>query len=378
MASVRARQHVYLVPGFFGFANLGELVYFTHVREYLEEACRREGMEVAIHPVRTLPTSSLRRRARRLLETIAETATDDAPIHLVGHSSGGLDVRLLTTPNVALGDDAATEPFASRVKTVVTVASPHHGTPVASFFSSILGQKLLQLLSLSTIYTLRLGRVPIGVLIRLGGILARLDDRVALNSVLLDQLFDQLLSDFTEDRRRSIKQFFSDVGTDQALLPQLLPEQLDLFNASTGDRPGVRYGCVVARSRPPGVRSLLSNGLDPSAHATFTLYYSLYRLAARTPANQTPPVTEPQLRRLEAAYGALPSRRDNDGVVPTLSQVWGEIIHAAAGDHLDVIGHFSCREHVPPHFDWICTNTHFDRPAFESLWTSIARYLAAA
>ncbi len=27
---------LYLVPGFFGFVNLGELVYFTHVRKFLE------------------------------------------------------------------------------------------------------------------------------------------------------------------------------------------------------------------------------------------------------------------------------------------------------------------------------------------------------
>jgi len=30
---MRPRQHVWLVPGFFGFANLGDFAYFGHVRE---------------------------------------------------------------------------------------------------------------------------------------------------------------------------------------------------------------------------------------------------------------------------------------------------------------------------------------------------------
>ena len=28
------RQHVLLVPGFFGFANLGDFAYFAHVRDF--------------------------------------------------------------------------------------------------------------------------------------------------------------------------------------------------------------------------------------------------------------------------------------------------------------------------------------------------------
>ena len=32
------RTHVYLIPGFFGFANLGELKYFAHCKEPIERA----------------------------------------------------------------------------------------------------------------------------------------------------------------------------------------------------------------------------------------------------------------------------------------------------------------------------------------------------
>ncbi|MEJ7596351.1 MAG: hypothetical protein WKG01_00460 [Kofleriaceae bacterium] len=77
-----AVHHVFLVPGFFGFVNFGRLVYFTHVREFLEDAFAREGLSVEIHRVRVKPTSSLRVRAAELLATVREGAPADAPIHL--------------------------------------------------------------------------------------------------------------------------------------------------------------------------------------------------------------------------------------------------------------------------------------------------------
>src|SRR5579864_2276718 len=94
-----AAEHVYLVPGFFGFTNLGELTYFGHVVRFLAE----HGGESAprVHAVKTPPTASLPTRAARLAEAIAATmGPGDAPIHLIGHSSGGLDVRLLLSPGV--------------------------------------------------------------------------------------------------------------------------------------------------------------------------------------------------------------------------------------------------------------------------------------
>ena len=34
------RQHVFLIPGFFGFTSFGELSYFAHVRRALEGGYR--------------------------------------------------------------------------------------------------------------------------------------------------------------------------------------------------------------------------------------------------------------------------------------------------------------------------------------------------
>lgn len=368
-------EHVYLVPGFFGFANLGELRYFTHVREFLREACGRLGVPVAIHDVATHPTASLRRRALRVLDTMAATLPPGASAHLIGHSSGGLDVRMLVSPGIALAPHADAERLVSRVKSVVTVATPHHGTPVASFLTGLLGQQLLQLLSLATIHLLRFGHVPIGVLLRLGATFARVDRHLGVNSALLDQLFGQLLADFSPGRRRAIGRLFGDVHADQALLTQLTPEGMDVFDALARVRPGVRFGSVVTRANPPGVASTFATGLDPSAQATHAIYQALYRLAARTPPARLPPLTRRQAAALTRAYGELPGPSANDGVVPTLSQVWGDVIHAVHADHLDVVGHFDGPAHVPPHFDWLATGTGFGRGHFEALWTDVARFV---
>lgn len=67
-------HHVYLVPGFLGFAHLGKLTYFGHVRRLLTERLTELGLEPRIHIVRTSPTASLPARAVRVAEVIHATA----------------------------------------------------------------------------------------------------------------------------------------------------------------------------------------------------------------------------------------------------------------------------------------------------------------
>jgi triacylglycerol esterase/lipase EstA (alpha/beta hydrolase family) len=369
-------ERVYLVPGFFGFTNLGELKYFGHVRDFLLSASAAEGRGLEVHTVRTPPTSSLRVRAAHLLEAIAASGgRRDGAIHLIGHSSGGLDIRLLLTPGVSLPTAADPRPILPRVRTAVTVAAPHHGTPVAAFFTGLLGEQLLQLLSLSTIYLLRFGTLPVGVLLRLGATFARLDRHLGVNSRLLDQLFGQLLGDFTLGRRRAIGRLLEDVRHDRALLTQLTPAGMDLFDATAASRPGVRCGSVLTQARPPGIGSLMAAGIDPSAHASHAVYRVLYGIAAARDTRNPPTLTRTQALAIRRLHGALPTIAANDGVVPTLSQVWGEVIDVARADHLDVIGHFHGPQHDPPHFDWLATGTGFDRSGFERVWTRVLRFL---
>jgi hypothetical protein len=192
---------------------------------------------------------------------------------------------------------------------------------------------------------------------------------------MLDQLFDQLLGDFSPERRRAVERFFASVGGDQHLLPQITPAGTDVFNASTADRPGVRYACVVARARAPGLRSTLAAGIAPYAQATHALYAALYRIAARTPRARAPALTPEQRKILYRAYRSPTDHRSNDGMVPTLSQLRGELLAAVWADHLDVIGHFHRPTHVPPHVDWLSSGTGFDREDFEAVWREIAVFI---
>jgi len=372
------RHHIYLVPGFFGFANLGDLKYFAHVQDILQSAFERLGVDAAVHPVRTWPTASVRKRTLRLLQTIAETAGEgDGPIHLIGHSSGGLDARLLVAAGASLSEDLPAERYAGRVQTIVTVSSPHRGTPVAAAFNSVFGQRVLQVLSLATMYVLRYGRLPLSAVLRMGGTLVRLDNRMGGGQDALDQLYGELLHDFSDERQKAIHDFFTEVGEDQALLAQLTLAGMDVFNATTRDQPEVRYGCVLTRGRPPGIRSTVSAGIGAYGQASHALYVALYRLAAQTPYDRASMPEYAQVVAMRRAWGDTPDLKTNDGIVPTLSQVWGEVICAVTADHHDVIGHFDDPDHDPPHYDWISSGSGFKRNDFEKLWAGVADWIAA-
>jgi hypothetical protein len=371
---VAGAHHVLLVPGFFGFATLGEFAYFAHVRDLLVEALPAVGVKGEVEVVDTIPTASLARRAALLAETAARLLErGPAALSIVGHSSGGLDARLFVSPEAKLPTEVDVERCARAVRAVVTVATPHRGTPVANAFNTLFGPQMLKVLSVWTIYALRAGRLPIGIVMRLAQILRGRDAPAGV----LDQLWSQLLQDFSAERRRDLQAFFDQVGADRDLVAEITPAGMALFNASTGDRPGVRYGCVVTRARPPGLRSFVGAGIDPYAHATHALFVALYRLAARTPADRVR-VSREILAGLSRAFRVPVDARVNDGMVPTLSQLHGEVIRAVWADHHDVIGHFHHPTHVPPHFDWVASGTGFTRPRFEALWRGVAAFVAAS
>lgn len=358
--------HVFLVPGFFGFANVGELKYFAHVRPVLAGELDARGVDHRIHYVRTRPTAGLDRRAQRLLDTIEAEAGPGDPIHLIGHSTGGLDARM-----------AACESQDPRIETVLCIATPHQGAPLASFFERLEGQRLLGLLSLLGVRVARSHRATF----RMAGLILDgvrlLQAGRALSGQLSEQITRQLLADFDADDQAQILEFLTEVSRDQSLISQLTPTGLRPF-APRLDVPGhVRRGSVVARARRPGLEAVAALGFDATLQALHQVFRWLQTIAAGSEA--TPAPTDWQGESvLSAAFGDahLPAR-DNDGIVPARSQLWGQIVHAAWADHLDVIGHFSAPRHEPPHYDWLPSGSGYRRPHFEALWTDIADFLTS-
>jgi len=274
-------------------------------------------------------------------------------------------------PGVALPTDAAVERLAARLRTVTSISSPHNGTPLASFLATRLGEQALELLSLSTIYLLRYGQLPLRAGLQLGAMFTRLDNLV-LNSAVLDEFFTLLLARFSVGRRRAVERLLAEVAKDRALLVQLTPQAMQVFNATVRDRPDVSYFSVVTRAARPGVATARATGLDPYGQAIHALYGAIHALTARTPAGKQPTLAAAQARALRLAYGKIPSARANDGIVPTTYQVWGKVIAALEADHLDVIGHFRDPLASPPHVDWMTSGSGFTRAAFETVWSDVA------
>lgn len=160
---------VILVHGLFGFDRIGvpgaRFDYFRGIAKHLEE------LGCHAHAVKLPMAASVPARAKELVAAIA--ALPYARIDLIAHSLGGLDARYALTH---LG-------LASRVRSLVTVGTPHRGSPIADYVV----------------------KGPIGAARKLIGA----------------------------------------IGMPMEALEWLTTESLERFNADVPDVPGVRYACVV-------------------------------------------------------------------------------------------------------------------------------------
>lgn len=369
-----SHHHVVLVPGFFGFGSLGQLKYFVGVQQALERKLRSLGLDARVVEVPTLPTASIRHRAARVHETLARVAASGpGPIHVVGHSTGGLDARLAIAPTASLPATVEFEEY-ERLRTLISIDTPHFGTPLAAFFGSAAGYPLLRLIAALAIVTLKQGRLPLGVGLRLARWFVKADDVLGLRNTIADQFFEKVIEDFSPARRAELIAFIEGVSKDQSLIFQLTAAGCDLLNASTADPDHVRYGSVVCRARRPRVTNLLRMRHDAYAQGMHALYVLLSTIAGSSQGATFPELVPEQQRALEKAFGSVPNASASDGVVPTLSQVWGEVIHAADADHLDVIGHYGTGDGGST--DWLPSFSGFDAARFEALWGDVALFIA--
>ena len=77
---------------------------------------------------------------------------------------------------------------------------------------------------------------------------------------------------------------------------------------------------------------------SPYQALTATIYATIYGITSREHENYRSPAPSGDARQLlTGAVGRDVDGTSNDGIVPTLSQVWGELLWAGRGDHLDVL-----------------------------------------
>ena len=107
------------LPGFLGFHQYGfagfEISYFKNLKTRLQN----EGVSFLFPS--TLKTATVAERAEHFSREIMQSANEK--FILIGHSMGGLDGRFAIHH---LDPD-------HRVRALVTLATPHHGTPLASW-----------------------------------------------------------------------------------------------------------------------------------------------------------------------------------------------------------------------------------------------------
>jgi hypothetical protein len=232
----------------FGFGRLASFDYFVHLERAVEERFRAAGLDVETYVADVPPTASIRRRAARLNELVAGTfSASDAPakVHLVGHSTGGLDARLVASPSARLPVPDATRRWLPNLASVTTMNAPHHGTPLAAFFATVSGQRVLYAVSALTFIGLSLGAPPLAAASAVVVAITRLDGAVGLELRVLDRATDALLRMLDDARSREVRLYLDAIQKDQGAIIQVTPEAMDLFQAGVEDRPGVRYQCVA-------------------------------------------------------------------------------------------------------------------------------------
>ena len=305
------------------------------------------------------------------MDAIQQSCVDDVgAIHLVGHSTGGLDARLLASPT-AWPDLPG---WFDRVQTVTSIATPHYGTPLAYFLTTMAGTRLLEALSLLTYVTLRAGGPPLTILTPLIAALGRVDRVFGIEIRALEKTTDLLLRFLEQEGQTEIREWFKGIHTDQGAIIQLTPESMDIFNAGVEDNPRLRYGCVVTRMPPPGPARLLRNLRSPINALSAAVFSTLYVGAGRTSKVYPPPNPPPEVRAyVERELGLEIDNSLNDGLVPTTSMIWGDVVWAGTADHLDVLGHFH-GDRDTSHTDWLVSGAGFREDDFDEAMDALAEF----
>jgi triacylglycerol lipase len=131
VARAAPRLPVVLVHGLMGFDEFAlggsKLRYFRGIGERLEE------MGARVYRPRLPALASIPERAGKLAAFVR--ALEEPRVNLIAHSMGGLDARYAIA-KLGLGE---------RVASLVTIATPHHGTPLAELKDTVPAAALRQM-----------------------------------------------------------------------------------------------------------------------------------------------------------------------------------------------------------------------------------------
>jgi hypothetical protein len=431
--------HVVLVPGFAGFDALGQLEYYSGITPLFRRwsASHPEAAAV-LHYFDNLPTAGVDTRAARLRAWLAKRVArgqirDGDRVALVGHSTGGLDVRRAIWDLAQLqepipvdgprGEAFTVAPAAilEAVRRVAFLSVPQHGTNIADWVRAHPVERALAVTGLRAIVRAAAG-VPAADMFQgwVAGFAAALagadfllavqdalteievganDDpsRVAAAHEALAQLtlwLRHLSSDFSAVNDLATKApprsrspaHFSAAARDRE---RELWERAGIRTASwatVGARP---FRFEPGRAAPRWDRTKPWTWPELSAHDDAAVrmdvvYRWAYRACAGGPFTW-PAAASPALVPLGGAAPETIELWDNDGIVNTASMLWpdGAATVLVRGDHGDVLGHHRCvaaRAGTGRKFqayDLLGSASGFDERTLERVWAGVFDFCAS-
>ncbi len=437
------RVHIVLVPGFAGFDALGQLEYYAGVTPLLDDwrADRQGGPPVVLHYFDNLPTASVATRAGRLRAYLAKRVARGElqrgdTVALVGHSTGGLDIRQLL---LDLDRDARTDgsriavdgnredafqvppsELLEMVSRVVFLSVPQRGTNIADFVRRV--PRTLALLQLRLLVTAaRLwpaneaeqrgarwvgGWAHSDLLLAVGDAIGEMD----AHAVRRDATRSADAHEAAAELELVLTHVASDFGAieDLAAAPRASPSSPAHFTEAQREderqmwrRHGIEarsYATVGCRAYdfrrgevvPPWEALKPSTApwerLAPGVAGRMDVPYLCgYRACAGGPFGRG--IEGPLSAK---ALGTSDQRSieiwDNDGVVNTASMLWpsGEDTQLVDGDHGDIIGHYRLVEAAdgPPlrryhTYDLLRSGSGFSEDTFEEVWRGVFTFCAS-
>jgi hypothetical protein len=257
--------------------------------------------------------------------------------------------------------------------------TPHYGTPLAGYFATVAGTRMLYALSLLTVITLSVGEPSLAIFSKLLAGLGGVDTLLGDDARLVSRVTDMFLRVLDRQSRTEVLRYLRNIRIDQGGIIQIMPEAIDLLNAAAEDDPRVRYGCLISEAPAPTEMRFLKRLLSPYAAATAAIYSTVYHVTAQN--SKVYPYAVPNAEQLDQfrwSFGHPIDVHSNDGIVPTLSMLWGELIWAGEADHLDILGHFHDDERPAIHVDWMTSGAHMTRNRFAQAMDALSQFLLAS
>ena len=386
------RYHIVLVPGFGGFDALGQIEYYAGITPLFHNWKRNRA--VVLHYFDNLPTAAVVTRAARLRRYLAKRIArgeilEIDKIVLVGHSTGGLDIRQLVwdlhRPDenplpVDGGWVVPNQTIRHCLDGVVFLSVPHRGTNIADWVYShpvlrtavvtesqaaVAGSQLYPLDSIEQQFASGAAQLTGAELL------------LAVRDALTEANADYgepgpLRTAEAQEAASQLALYFRHMASDFRVINDLTARSHDTCNKSPAhfntkeraeelklwDHPRpirtLSYATVAGRPFrfPSGRRAPVWELTSPCTYPEIARDLKLsaktdflYRLCYRACAGG--PFCWPDKPRAPTrVLGPAPPHPieiwDNDGIVNTASMLWpkDEIVLVVA-DHLDVVGHYT-------------------------------------